>query len=52
MKITSKLFKLSRLSADVSALSSGSGRKIAKRAKNKVVGRALGRLGIWGRLWK
>ena len=52
MSLTNKLYKLSRLSADVSALSSGKPSKILRRGKNKVVGRALGKAGIWRRLWK
>lgn len=49
MSVTAKLFRAARLSADVRALSSGDPARIANRAKNKVVGRALGP--AWRRLW-
>ena len=52
MSITSWLFKLARLSADAKAISSGNPKKIARRGKNKVVGRLLGRGGLWRWLWK
>ena len=52
MSLTSRLFRLARLSADVSAVGSGDPKKAARRAKNKVVGRILARLGVWWRLWR
>jgi len=52
MSLTSALFKAARLSADMRALSSGDPKRIARRAKNKVVGRTLARAGFWYRLWK
>jgi hypothetical protein len=52
VRITTRLFKLARLSATASALTSGNPKRIAHRAKNVVVGRVLSRLGFWGRLWK
>jgi hypothetical protein len=52
MSITGKLFRLARLSADAKAVSSGDPRKLARRGKNKAVGRVLGKAGIWRRLWK
>ncbi len=47
--LTIQLYKLARLSA--------SGRAVRKdyagrRAKNIIVGRALGKAGVWRRLWK
>jgi len=47
MGIRSFLYSLARLLGDISALTSGSPRKMARRAKNKVVGRALGKLRLW-----
>ncbi len=52
MGLASKLFRLARLSRDVEAVASGSPKKIVRRGKNKVVGRLLGRGGIWRRLWR
>ena len=45
--ITSQLFKLSRISRDAEVLTSGSPTKIARRAKNKYIGRKFVR-----KLWK
>jgi hypothetical protein len=33
-------------------LASGNPRRITLRAKNKILGRALGRAGLWRLLWK
>ena len=52
MSIVSFLFRLARGSADVKAVSSGDPKRITRRAKNKLVGRALGRGGFWRWLWK
>lgn len=52
MNITSSLFKAARLSASVSALASGNPKRIQRRAKNILVGRMLGRAGVWRRLWR
>jgi hypothetical protein len=52
MSITGKLFRAARLSADLKAITSGSPKKIVRRGKNKVVGRALGRAGVWRKLWR
>jgi hypothetical protein len=50
MNITSALFKMARMAADVSSLSSGD--KMVRRGKNKIVGRMLGKVGFWRGLWK
>ena len=52
MGITSTLFKLARMSADMKALASGDPRRIARRGKNKLLGRTLTKGGIWRRLWR
>lgn len=52
MSITGTLFKAARLSATARAVSSGDPRKIARRGKNVIVGRALARAGVWNRLWR
>ncbi len=45
-------YRAARVSRDIEALSSGNPRRIERRAKNKLLGRALGRAGVWRRLWK
>lgn len=52
MNITRALYRAARISNNVSAIASGNPRRMARRAKNIAVGRALGRGGIWRRLWK
>ena len=47
--LTSQLFRLARLSASGRAVRKGTE---GRRLKNVVVGRALGRAGVWKRLWK
>ena len=52
MSITSFLFRLARLSVDTKAVASGDPKRVARRTKNKLTGRLLGRAGFWRRLWK
>lgn len=47
---TSLLYRLARLSADADAIQRGPS-AVERRARNKLVGRALGRAGVWGVLW-
>jgi hypothetical protein len=49
---TSQLYRAARISNDVSALASGNPKRIARRTKNVVLGRSLGRAGVWRRLWR
>lgn len=49
MSLTSTLYKLARLSATGRAVRKG---YAGRRAKNILVGRALGRAGVWRSLWK
>jgi hypothetical protein len=44
------LYRAARLANDAEVLASGNPRRIRRRAKNILVGRALGRAGIWRRL--
>lgn len=48
--LTSQLYRAARLSNDIGAAASGNPRRMARRAKNIAVGRALGRSGIWRKL--
>jgi hypothetical protein len=50
--LTSQLFRAARLSATASAVASGNPKRIATRAKNITVGRALAKAGVWRRLWR
>jgi hypothetical protein len=50
--LTSQLYRAARLSNNISALASGNPRRVARRAKNLIVGRALGRSGVWARPWR
>lgn len=52
MSFTNDLFKAARLSATARAITSGDPKRIVRRAKNKAVGRALGRAGVWRNLWR
>ncbi|MHB8492270.1 MAG: hypothetical protein ACYDA6_08690 [Solirubrobacteraceae bacterium] len=47
--LTSTLYRAARLSATGRAIRTG---KAPRRAKNIAVGRALGKAGVWRRLWK
>ena len=46
------MYAAARLTNDVSTLASGDPRRIARRAKSKIVGQALGRAGLWRLLWR
>jgi hypothetical protein len=49
--LVSNLYRTARLANDISTLASGHPHRIARRAKNKIVGRALARGGFWRLLW-
>ncbi len=50
-RFVSEMYGAARLANDVSVLASGNPSRIARRAKNKILGRALGRAGLWRLLW-
>jgi hypothetical protein len=52
MRLSRLLFRSARVSRDAEAIESGDPAKMARRARNKVVGRALARAGLFRRLWK
>ena len=49
--LVSQLYRTARLANDVSTITSGNPKRIARRAKNKIVGRGMARAGIWRLLW-
>jgi hypothetical protein len=51
VRLSRLLFRAARASRDVEASESGDPSKIARRARNKVIGRALARAGLWRLLW-
>jgi hypothetical protein len=46
------MYAAARLANDVSTVTSGNPHRIVRRAKNKIIGRALGRAGLWRWLWR
>lgn len=52
MSFVGFLYRAARTANTVSALASGDPRRIARRSKNIVLGRALGNAGVWRRLWR
>jgi hypothetical protein len=56
MRLSSLLYRLARTSRDFEAVEktaeTGNPTYVARRLKNKLVGRTLGRLGFWRRLWR
>ncbi len=49
--LVSSLYTAARLANDVSTVASGNPHRIARRAKNRILGRVLGRAGLWRLLW-
>jgi hypothetical protein len=52
MGLARTLYRAARIANNVETLASGNPRRIRRRAKNILVGRALGRAGVWRRLWR
>jgi hypothetical protein len=49
--LISNLYRAARVANDVSALASGNPHRIARRARNRIIGRAAARAGLWRLLW-
>ncbi len=49
--LVSQLYRTARPANDISVITSGNPHRIARRAKNKIVGRALARAGLWRMPW-
>jgi hypothetical protein len=52
MSLRSNLYRSARILGDMQAVASGNPKRIERRAKNKLIGRALGRSGFWRFLWR
>jgi hypothetical protein len=52
MRLRSVLYRSARTLGDVEAVASGDPERITRRAKNKLLGRVLGRSGFWRFLWR
>ena len=51
LNVTGFLYRAARLSNDMGTLTSGKPSRVARRAKNKLLGRLLARLRFWRFLW-
>jgi len=49
--LVSNMYRAARMANDLSVLASGNPHRIARRARNKIVGRAMARSGLWRLLW-
>jgi hypothetical protein len=52
MALARFFYRVARTVNTAEALASGNPRRIARRARNVAVGRLLGRIGYWRRLWR
>jgi hypothetical protein len=52
MGLARSLYRAARITNNLDTLASGNPRHIRRRAKNIVLGRTLGRAGVWRRLWR
>ncbi|HMC36481.1 MAG TPA: hypothetical protein VKK30_01290 [Actinomycetota bacterium] len=50
--LSGQLYHLARTTNTLQALLSGNPNRIARRTKNIILGRALGRAGLWRALWR
>jgi hypothetical protein len=52
MSLRGNLYRSARILGDMQAVTSGDPKRIERRAKNKLIGRALGRSGFWRFIWR
>jgi hypothetical protein len=52
MSVRGNLYRSARILGDAEAVASGNPKRIERRVKNKLIGRALGRAGLWRFLWR
>lgn len=52
MRLSRFLYRAARTANDVEAITSGNPKRIERRLKNKLVGRLLGKAGLWRKLWR
>jgi hypothetical protein len=50
--LASSLYRAARTTNTIEALLSGNPTRMSRRAKNVILGRALGRAGVWRALWR
>ena len=48
----SDMYRAARIANTLSAFASGDPKRMARRTKNIILGRALGRAGVWRSLWR
>jgi hypothetical protein len=51
-RLVRSLYRSARFANDLETLASGHPKRITRRARNKLVGRALGKSGLWRFLWR
>jgi hypothetical protein len=52
MALRGNLYRSARILGDMQAGASGNPKRLERRAKNRLIGRALGRSGFWRFLWR
>jgi len=52
VRLSRFLYRAARTANDVEAITSGNPKRIERRLKNKLVGRLLGKAGLWRKLWR
>jgi hypothetical protein len=51
-KLSSRFYRLARRTNDAEVMLSGDPKRMERRLKNKLIGRALGRAKFWRTLWR